>query len=342
VLFTGNVFWGRYIHDWSQASELGTAYPFSGLADFDRDQWDAWIGGLECPLVEGMAIDSAAQDDTLEFVCSPDYVAEAARWFTVFSLSNNHTADQGPEGLAETRRHLAEAGIQAFGDFDPDQVDQLCRIVALPAQVAYDDGSSAPGHLPLALCGHHGVFKLPSAESIGVITRYADVVPVVAMPHMGVEYVHEPDQLKRDTYRAMIEAGASMVIADHPHVVQPAEVFDGRLIVYSMGNFMFDQQFDSEVTRSAAVDVTFTAPDSPDLAEWLELAPTCAEDPDGCLAAAEASGMARLQLEASYGIVGATDEDRLTHPASPEQTEGILDRLNWDNVLEDLPQNVPL
>src|SRR4051812_5989444 len=50
-LFFGNAFWGRYMNDWSMASPLKTAYPFSRLNEFNRKDYDAWITGLECPTV---------------------------------------------------------------------------------------------------------------------------------------------------------------------------------------------------------------------------------------------------------------------------------------------------
>jgi hypothetical protein len=82
VLFLGNTFWGRYINDWSMASDLQYAYPFSRLSEFDRDKYDAWISGLECPTASGVNMTSAEMEATLTFNCSPEYLPEAAKWFT--------------------------------------------------------------------------------------------------------------------------------------------------------------------------------------------------------------------------------------------------------------------
>lgn len=103
VLFTGNVFWGRYINDWSQQSELKYAYPFSRLGEFGRENYNAWVGGLECPTSPRVDTTSAQQEATLSFNCRPEYLPEAAKYFTAFTLANNHTDNQGPEGFTETR-----------------------------------------------------------------------------------------------------------------------------------------------------------------------------------------------------------------------------------------------
>jgi poly-gamma-glutamate synthesis protein (capsule biosynthesis protein) len=329
VLFTGNAFWGRYMNDWSQASDLGTAYPFSRLHEFDRDAYDAWISGLECPMVEGLDLTSAQQEVNLEFNCPPEYLDEAARWFTAFSLANNHTDNQGEDGFKETQQHLADQGIQYFGHYDPNVLDEVCGVVTIPVTVTYDAGPPAPGELPLTLCGHHGVFQIPSPESLDLIAEYSETMPVIALPHMGAEYEAGPDQIKRDTYRAMIDRGADMVLGDHPHWVQSAEDYEGKLIVYSMGNFMFDQQFNLEVTRSAAIDVRLTVAPSPDLAGWLEIAPDCRGDLPGCVALAAERGLERLTLDYSVAIVGTRDDDHLTRPATPEEQAEIEARLGW-------------
>jgi poly-gamma-glutamate synthesis protein (capsule biosynthesis protein) len=57
--------------------------------------------------------------------------------------------------------------------------------------------------------------------------------------------------------RALIDAGADMVIATHPHWVQGAELYKGRLIAYSLGNFVFDQTWSTETQQGAALDLVF-------------------------------------------------------------------------------------
>lgn len=338
ALFFGNAYWGRYMNDWSMASPLKTAYPFSRLNEFDRGKYDAWIAGLECPTVANFSQTSAQEDATLSFNCSPDYLPEAAKWFTAFTLANNHTDNQGPEGFAETKEHLEANHIQYFGHPDPYQTNDVCEVIAFPVKVTYSDKSTKEQSLPVAMCGYHGVFKIPPEASLAVMEQYSKVMPVIAMPHMGVEYQPAPDQLKTATYRTMIDHGADVVIGDHPHWIQNTESYKGHLIVYSMGNFMFDQQDTAEVVRSAAINVVMNeqSADPAMLAKWLSFGDSCKAFHDDCLAKIQSEGLTKLPIDYKFGVVGTNDSGKITKPATADQTTGILQRLNWTNTMKQL------
>ena len=338
VLFLGNSFWGRYMNDWSMASPLKYKYPFSRLNEFNRDQYDAWISGLECPTVAGVNMTSAEMEQALQFNCSPNYLPEAAKWFTVFSLANNHTDNQGVEGFTETQQQLDKNGIQYFGSYDPTVISDVCEVISLPVTISKDDNSTTKGRLPVAMCGYHGVFQIPPADSVAEIKKYSQYMPVIAMPHMGTEYRSAPDQLKTDFYRSLIDAGADMVIGDHPHWIQTTESYEGHLIVYSMGNFMFDQQDMSEVVRSAAINVLMktSGQDQAMLKKWLDLGEKCATYKDDCLASATKQKLSKLDINYQFGIVGTNDSDKITKPATAEQQSSILDRLNWQSTVNQL------
>lgn len=336
-LFMGNIYWGRYTNDRSQASELKTAYPFSRLHEFNRESYQNWIAGLECPLVAGVHLTSAQEEATLSFNCSPDYLPEAAKWFNVVTLANNHTDNQGVEGFAETKRHLDEYNIQYFGHYDPRALDDLCGVISLNVVAKYSDGTTQPAQLPVAMCGYHGVFRIPTQESLAVMEKYSQIMPVIAFPHTGAEYQPAPDQIKTDLYRSMIDHGADMVLGDHPHWIQTTEAYKGKLIVYSMGNFMFDQQFNSEVTRSAAIRVLMSATgDSDDLAAWTMLAKACTTYHDTCLQDIEQQSLPKLDFTYRYQVIGTSNVGYLAYPANETQQQEILQRLQWSQTMNGL------
>lgn len=320
------------------ASSLKYAYPFSRLDEFKREKYDAWVSGLECPLVEGVHMTAAEQEANLQFNCRPEFTAEAAKWFTVFTLANNHTDNQGGQkGLDETRRHLEKHGIQHFGHYDPKVTRDVCEVIALPVRVKKTDATKEKGALPVAMCGYHGVFQIPPEESVRQISRYSAYMPVIAMPHMGAEYVAAPDQIKTDFYRSLIDAGADVVIGDHPHWVQTTESYKGRLIVYSLGNFMFDQQGSKELTRSAVIRMKLKVEDEGELmASWLALGETCRAFRDECLAQAKQQGLQKLGASYGFAAMGATDSDKITKPATAAETSEIVDRLNWSQTMRQL------
>lgn len=337
VLFTGNTYWGRYINDWSMASPLKYAYPFSRLNEFNRASYDAWISGLECPTVAGVSMASAEEDATLQFNCSPDYLPEAAKWFTAFTLANNHTDNQGAEGFSETKQHLEENGIQYFGHYDPREIDDICEVIALPVTVQKDDDSTEKGYLPVAMCAFHAVFRIPTAEAVAEIEKYTPYMPVIAFPHMGAEYKSAPDELKISFYHSLIDAGADMILGDHPHWIQPSESYKGHLIMYSMGNFMFDQQDTAEVVRSAGVRVVMKTTDNSDLLEqWLQFGEECATFKDGCLAEIQEQNLQKLNISYQFEIIGTDDSNKIVKPASAEKQASILQRLNWQNTVTQL------
>ena len=338
MLVMGDVYWGRYINDWSTASPLKYAYPFSRLSEFDRSKYDAWFADMECPLTNNPKVSSAVEDSTLQFDCSPAYLSEAKQWFTGFTLANNHSDNQDAAGFTETKQHLDENGIQYFGSYDPEDYQNLCDVIAVPAHVAMSDGTTKQGKLPMVWCGYHGVFRTPSAESIAVMGKYSPLFNVVAMPHSGAEYKPAPDQIKTTLYRALIDGGADVVLGDHPHWVQSSEAYKGKLIVYSMGNFIFDQQFSLEVTRSAVVNmnVSVDAASASDIEKWLALGETCGSYADDCLQKATDQGLKKLPLQYHFSILGSRDDGKLVHKATEAELASIKQRMNWGVTIKGL------
>jgi len=335
ILFTGNVYWGRYINDWSMASPLKYTYPFSRLSEFNREKYNAWISGLECPLVSGVNLTSAEEDSTLSFNCSPEYLPEAAKWFTAFTLANNHTDNQGAEGFTETKQHLEANSIQYFGHYDYKNVDDVCEVISLPVSVVKNDKTTTNGNLPVAMCGFHGVFGIPVADAVAQISKYSAYMPVIAMPHMGAEYKASSDDIKINFYRSLIDAGADMVIGDHPHWIQNTESYKGHLIVYSMGNFIFDQQDTTEVTRSAAINVLMAVKtvDSTAIQKWLTIGDSCKSFKDDCLEKIKSQALSKLDISYKFGAIGSNDSGKINKPASLDQQTSILQRLDWQSTM---------
>lgn len=338
MLVMGDIYWGRYINDWSQASPLKYAYPFQRLGEFERDKYDAWVANMECPLTNNQKVSSREEDTYLKFDCSPAYLPEATKWFTAVSLANNHTDNQGAAGFAESKQHLDENGMQYFGSYDPEDYDNLCNILSMPAHVTMSDGSVKQGKLPLVWCGYHGVFKIPSASSIAVMSRYSSLFNVVAMPHSGMEYKPSPDEIKTTLYRGLIDGGADVVLGNHAHWVQSTEAYKGKLIVYSMGNFIFDQQGALDVTRSAVInmDVSVDAKAAPDLDKWLALGEKCGSYVDDCLSLAKEEGLTKLPLTYHFAVLGSRDDGKVTHRATDAELTSIKQRMNWSVTIQGL------
>lgn len=345
-LFVGTTFWGRNTNKSARASELGVKYPFSQLNTLGRENYQAWIGGLECPVTDA-GHNYNEEDKIFKFNCDPDYLPEAAKYFTAFLLGNNHAGNQGLEGMRTTRKYLDQNGIQYFGtpkrtaadtrdtEYRNDETDiSNCAIVVLPVKATYDNKEVKDLSFPFGFCSAHGVYGVPGEDFQQNIKNYAAVVPTIAMPHMGVEYQKSHDQLRQNLYRKLIDYGAESVIADHPHTVQDSEAYKGKLIAYSIGNFMFDQTFNTEVPRSAAIegDVTISA-SSADLEKWNDLGEKCLKDKKTCFDKITKAKLQKPTLKWTYNYHATTSAgNRIPRLAGDADQASIGQRLNWANT----------
>ncbi len=339
VLFTGTTFWGRRTNKKARASELGVTYPFSQLDTMHREDYDSWIGGLECPVTDN-GHDDYAEEEIFEFNCDPDYLPEASKYFTAFLLGNNHTDNQGPEGFAKTKEYLQENGIQYFGSYEYYDGENNCGVLVLPVNVSYSNGNTEKHKLPIGFCSAHGVFGIPTEANRANVEKYAQAMPTVVMPHMGAEYKDSSDTLRENLYHEYIDRGADAVIGDHPHWIQNAEAYNGHLIVYSMGNFMFDQAT-TETARSATIDAKISIDvEGVDFEAWDKVSAQCEELNGDCYDEVADSGLERLKLTWKYDYHGTTTDPTtlIPHLANDAENAAIGHRLNWSSIPSELKQ----
>jgi poly-gamma-glutamate synthesis protein (capsule biosynthesis protein) len=333
TLFFGDVFWGRYIDDWSKASPLGFAYPFSGLNTFDRSKYNAWIADMECPITTTY-IDSKTQDKLLKFSCPVGYTPEAAKWFSAFTLANNHMDNmQEVDGFDQTKDNLEKNGIQYFGSYDNARKDDICEIVSFKATAIFDiptaNDDTKDYYIPLAMCGFHDVFKLPTDDQMAVISQYSKYLPTIVMPHQGEEYTYKADQLQQSYYRKMIDLGADAVIGDHVHSVQNTEAYKGKLIIYSLGNFIFDQQTRPQVTQAIGLNLDFNFTNDANLQKWLAFSQTCIQYKDNCLQTAQTENLSKPSFSIKYDVVGSDNSGKLAKKASDQVLQDLIVKTNW-------------
>jgi poly-gamma-glutamate synthesis protein (capsule biosynthesis protein) len=161
----------------------------------------------------------------------------------IVSTANNHARDCGARGVEFTLDWLARHGIAATGS--ARSAEELRQGVTLERNglrfgfLAYTYDQTNGNHPKLddriALID---VGRMQ--QEVAGLCRRADSV-IVSMHH-GFEYWTKPSDAQVEFSRAAIDAGARLVIGHHPHVVQPAEVYRDGLILYSLGNLVFDQR----------------------------------------------------------------------------------------------------
>lgn len=301
IQIVGDVFWARQVQVKAERSKQGYAYITSGLTATDRSAYDAWIANFECPITT-QDVPYAQQVQSLRFNCRPEYLPELGKWFTAVSLANNHTDNNGGiRGLQETRQNLEQNHIQYTGTYDMRVTDDICEVIALPARVS---GSNNTITIPVALCGYmYVVNTTPANEQLSLMSEYAKLMPVIAMPHMGAEYQTTAESAKQSAYRRMIDNGADVVIGAHPHVIQNSENYKGKLIAYSVGNFLFDQQsLGRETTLGLGVSITLKVPGGEAARIYRTVGPRCAAHKDDCMKQLQAKLGRRPSIQVSYGF----------------------------------------
>ena len=227
--------------------------PFSGVSNVTSTV-DLLLINFENAATES---DNAVKGD-VPLKCDPSYVPLAkANNNTVASLANNHAFDYGIEGMHDTVKYLKEAGITPIGAGDSeDEAHQAVtqeingrKITILNymdsnnfAEYSYDVMPYANGSNPV-----YSAYDSEDAQK--QISDNKDSDLIIAYLHFGNEYSNSPNEDQMKIAHELIDYGADVVIGSHPHVTQGIDMYNGKPIFYSLGNFIFDQS--NEATHSA-------------------------------------------------------------------------------------------
>ncbi len=161
--------------------------------------------------------------------------------FDVVSLANNHTLNAGREGILQTLETLEKHNIKYCGAHR--ERERSGEVVVLEA----GQGPVKAGFISATdLSFEHGSYNKVQSDRSNLIAQIkaareqCDLLFVSL--HWGDEYHDFPNQRQKDTAHLALDAGADVILGHHPHTLQGVEVYKGKLILYSMGNFVFDQR----------------------------------------------------------------------------------------------------
>lgn len=237
---------------------------FTYLKDFIEDS-DIAIGNYE-----------TTTNPDLPYAGFPRFNAPAAylrdlkdTGFDIVSTANNHSMDTELEGVLSTMDSAKEAGLDYVGSFK----DKTERILYKDVKgikfafLAYTYGCNGRENLVIPREEVENLAYLSDEEQIKKDIKRAKASGadfIVVYPHWGIEYQSMPNETQTRLGRNMIEWGADLVIGNHPHVVEPVELYeakDGRegLIAYALGNFISYQNYennkDIRVEHSLALEI---------------------------------------------------------------------------------------
>jgi poly-gamma-glutamate synthesis protein (capsule biosynthesis protein) len=158
----------------------------------------------------------------------------------VVNFANNHAGNFGEVGVTETVNLLRQNKLLVSGIEGP--VYQNVDGVSF-AFLGYNDIGIQPGV-------SHASKTVQMEREIQEAKKNSDIV--VVQFHWGVEYAHTSTQRQRELAYHAIDQGADLIIGNHPHWYQGIEFYNNKLIMYSHGNFVFDQMW-SQKTREGVV-----------------------------------------------------------------------------------------
>lgn len=201
---------------------------------------DYRIANLECPVATtGTPLDNKIYS----FRAHPRVLSVLQGRFDAVSLANNHSGDYGPAAFTETMALLDGAGIRRFGGgrnlveaHAPLWIERKGLRVAVLGYNEFKPRVFEAG------ADHPGIAWSEDSHVIADIraARKAGADLVIPFMHWGWEREPQPSARQRALARRMIDAGAAVVVGGHPHVTQGAELYRGKPIIYSLGNFVFD------------------------------------------------------------------------------------------------------
>ena len=235
IVFTGDISFSKHFAGAWENPALLSADVLRYLEGADHV-----VANVECPLT-AREIRSAR---VLNHACAPEAGAFlSTHGIRNWSLANNHIMDCGAEGLADTVACAAENGCTTVGAGADEAAaaqplmlgnDVRIGILSLAKPWTYlRAGAGQPG----ALTWEHTA--LVRKQIAGLRKKGADWIVVIA--HGGDEYAPVPLPYMRKTYHSLLQMGADLVVAHHPHVVQNYELPEqNKAIFYSLGNFIFD------------------------------------------------------------------------------------------------------
>lgn len=255
VTVAGDIIFGRTVHT-RMVRYNDFAHPLRLVAPRLKDA-DLTIADLECSLSDR----TEKPDDPFTFMFTTNAAAVdglVLAGIDGVSLANNHSMNFGKIGLEDTLATLQAKGIGSFGggmNLAEARKPGIFEVKGVKFYfLGYDGitandygaGATRVGTCPLDLTLVQE--DIAAAEAAG-----ADLI--VPFFHWSEEYVSVPSPLMRRIAHLAIDWGAALVLGSHPHWVQGTEWYQGKPILYSLGNFVFDQEWSIETKQGMFAEI---------------------------------------------------------------------------------------
>jgi poly-gamma-glutamate capsule biosynthesis protein CapA/YwtB (metallophosphatase superfamily) len=218
------------------------AWPYRNIAEELRNA-DLTIINLEAPLMKKCPI----TNEGFIFCGDARHIFGLSHaGIDIVGMANNHAGNYGREGLTETIENLNSVGILSSG-VEERQIAfkkiHNTQFAFLAFNSIYYSGSGVLD------AEEAGIKRL-----ISIAKSQADFV--VVQMHWGTEYTRSPNEYQKRMGKFLIDNGADLVVGNHPHWIQDYEIYNGKYILYALGNFIFDQEWSRETKEGVIAEVT--------------------------------------------------------------------------------------
>jgi poly-gamma-glutamate synthesis protein (capsule biosynthesis protein) len=241
ILFTGDILLDRGVR--RVIEQKGADALFTPKVDSLFKASNVVVGNLECPATH---IHQPVQKRYI-FRAEPQWLQVLRRHgITHMNLCNNHSIDQGREGLMDTRENVKKAGMTPIGaGTNMEEASKPILLTTMPRKVWLVTSLRLAlenfAYLPDRPCvSQESIEQL--CTRIKALKKSDPTCIVVVSLHWGGEHTLQPVPSQRMEAHRLVNAGADLLVCHHTHTLQTIEEYKGKMIYYSIGNFIFDQQ----------------------------------------------------------------------------------------------------
>ncbi|MBU1159765.1 CapA family protein [Patescibacteria group bacterium] len=252
--FTGDIMLNRGVENViKKYGNNDFSFPFKFVSE-KLNEFDLLFGNLEGPISdkgEDLGSSYSFRMDTR--------VASAlnSAGFDIVSLANNHIGDWGQEAMIDTLSWLKKENIAGVGlGLNEAEAYNYKILETKGIEIAFLAFSDF-GNNYLEAKGDNSGIAIINSEKMKTAVKKAEENSdlVVVSLHFGNEYEIEPNYSQKNISRQAIDWGANLVVGHHPHILQPIEKYKNGYIAYSLGNFVFDQDFAKETNHGGILKV---------------------------------------------------------------------------------------
>ncbi len=242
VAVVGDIMLGRGVNN-QMVARGDYLFPYRAIRD-ELQSADLRVANLECTITDLVPVPT--DPSTFTFVSSAKAVNGLTyAGFDILTVANNHSNGPGPEAFLDMLNTLHSHGIKSCGgghNLDEARTPAIHEVNGMRIAILGYDIIAPQG--PFATASSTGLAPVDLTtlpDDIKAARQRADLV--LPYFHWGIEYTKDPTVDQQHIARSAIDAGADMVLGNHPHWTQGIETYKGRLIIYSFGNFIFDQDW---------------------------------------------------------------------------------------------------